>query len=59
MIFKSPQKENNPKPNLKKKLHKHAELSIPKSILNYCLIDFRYKKETKKENFQIYSLHGA
>lgn len=52
MIFKSPQKQNNLKPNLKKKLHKYAGLSIPKSILNYRLIDFRYKKETKKKIFK-------
>lgn len=30
-------------------MHKCAGLSIPKSILNYCLIDFRSKKETKRK----------
>lgn len=33
-------------------MHVCAGLSIQKSILNYCLIDFRYKKETKRKNFK-------
>lgn len=57
MIFKSPQKQNPPKPQFKKYMHKCAGLSIPKSIVNYCLIDFRYKKEAKKHNIFKDTLH--
>lgn len=54
MIFVSPEaKEPTKQPTqLKKKMHVCAGLSIQKSILNYCLIDFRYKKETKRKNFK-------
>jgi len=41
-------------------MHKCAGLSIPKSIFNYCLIDFRYKekkgekKKKKEKRIQIF-----